>query len=510
MLCLELAFIPVPVCTALLPLQVEAMDIDDVAPLSAALDAAAAAPTEYLQSWQGPRQQQQGRACVSELTTCKALAGSVVTSLTSCGSSLVATECLGSVTVIKALATPGGRVQLLPVGVEQSGLVAMDVVMAASPASPGTAGGAAGSNNAAAAAETAAAGSSIAAASAGGGGGDYAGKLRSHHTMLVASHPTGLLLLQRDLAAEQQHQAAAHHTAVEAWEAGGAARHAVLGAQAAAAQQLQVQQQLFAAAAQPWLGEGEAAPWAAGGMARPHQQQQQVGHGLAANRAGLAAAAAAAGEMAAAPPVATAREAGVFDPGAAAAPRLIASAACAPAPGISLMCAAQLGLHAQQGRTDSATGCSSGSSSGCSSENPRVTTFGTVPVWCFSASGGMSVVQMLQPAEAQALQQLQSQALKQQWQDQVQMLRIHPDVPQLLLRQLQKLPASASFRNFQRAGHGGAAGPGPAAGHQGFDHPEEADEELLFNCVDGDMLSAAAQHEPDGSVLHQLLLHSVY
>ncbi|WIA13448.1 hypothetical protein OEZ85_007028 [Tetradesmus obliquus] len=369
-------------------LLVAGMDIDSAAPSPAA--AAAQQP-----------QQQQGRVHVRELTTAKAFAGGLVTGLACSGPCLVATESLGSVTVLRALTTPGGRVQLLPVGADRHGLMAVDVALPVAP-------------NRAAVGRTEEAAVQQAAA---------AGVQPAHESLLVATHPTGLLLLQRDLAAEAQHLAGAHQAAVAAWEAGGAARQAVLFGQAADAQLLWLQQQEQLQAVQPllWLGQGEAAPWAAAGgpgapgaaaAARPDGGPHHAAAAGGANRAGLAAAAAAAGGLAApaaARPVTTGREVGVYNPGADMAPRLMSSAACAPAPGISLMATAQLGLHVQQLDRGEA-GCSNGSSSG--GAEPAVAS--SLPVWCFSASGAVSVAQMLQPQQARALLQLQKRLLEQQ------------------------------------------------------------------------------------------------
>lgn len=437
------------------------MDIDSAAPSPAA--AAAQQP-----------QQQQGRVHVRELTTAKAFAGGLVTGLACSGPCLVATESLGSVTVLRALTTPGGRVQLLPVGADRHGLMAVDVALPVAP-------------NCAAVGRTEEAAVQQAAA---------AGVQPAHESLLVATHPTGLLLLQRDLAAEAQHLAGAHQATVAAWEAGGAARQAVLFGQAADAQLLWLQQQEQLQAVQPllWLGQGEAAPWAAAGgpgapgaaaAARPDGGPHHAAAAGGANRAGLAAAAAAAGGLAApaaARPVTTGREVGVYNPGADMAPRLMSSAACAPAPGISLMATAQLGLHVQQ-LDRGAAGCSNGSSSG--GAEPAVAS--SLPVWCFSASGAVSVAQMLQPQQARALLQLQKRLLEQQHgqgsqASQLLQLQLQPATEQQqgrgkVLRALAKLPAKASFRNFQRSLPRTAE--------------EEEEEELGFNCVDGDLLFGA-------------------
>jgi hypothetical protein len=340
-----------------------------------------------------------------------------------------------------------------------------------------------------------------------------AGAQASHQSLLVATHPTGLLLLQRDVASEAQHQSAAHQAAVNAWEAGGAARQAVLFGQAADAQLLWQQQQELLQGVQPlWMGQGEAAPWAGGGEgqqrvhAQLHQQLLQgagnVQHAGGANRAGLAAeAAAAAGGLA--PPAAathvhTAREVGVYNPGADMAPQLMLSAACAPAPGISLMCTAQLGLHVQP--LDRAA------ADGSSSRAAQAVAGSSLPVWCFSASGAVSIVQMLQPQQAQLLLQLQKRVEEQQ-QGQLELLQLQPALEQQqqqgqgrALRALARLPASASFQNYQRDVL-------RAAG-------EDEEQQLGFNCVDGDLLfsvgakgagAAAAAQDQDGRLLQHLL-----
>jgi hypothetical protein len=459
-------------------LQVADMDIDGAAPSSAA---ASAQPSQQTQP-------QQGRVHVTELTTAKGYAGSLVTRLACSGSSLVVTESLGSVTVLRALTTPGGRVQLLPVGADQSGLMAIDVALPVQQ-------------------HIQQAPEQVPAALQGQQLHHQVGPQQWHKSLLVATHPTGLLLLQRDLAAEQQHQSAAHQAAVNAWEAGGAARQAVMFGQAADAQMLWLQQQELLQGVQPlWLGQGEAAPWAgaaAGAAAAGHPPGAAA---AGANLAGLAAVAAAAGGLA--PPAAptavtTAREVGVYNPGAGMAPRLMASAACAPAPGISLMCTAQLGLHAQH--LDSVMESSSGSGISGSA--------GCVPVWCFSPSGAVSVVQMLQPQEARTLLQLQQKVLEQQQSEehdnaQVWQLQFVPGQQQgqgSRLRWLARLPASASYENYQRDVLRRAAVP----------QHEDDEEELAFNCVDGDLLfgacmgaagtAAAAAVEQDGRLLQHLV-----
>jgi hypothetical protein len=135
----------------------------------------------------------------------------------------------------------------------------------------------------------------------------------------------------------------------------------------------------------------------------------------------------------------------------------------------------------------------------------------------------VSVVQMLQPQEARTLLQLQQQALEQQQvlqqqqgqgqgHDKAQLLQLQfvPGQQQgqgSLLRQLARLPASALYENYQRDVLRRAAGP---------QHGEDEEEELAFNCVDGDLLfeegtgaagtaATAAAVEQDGRLLQHLV-----
>lgn len=404
----------------------------------------------------GSQQQQQQqrsdglRVSLVKLSSCGVLSGGVVVSLQSSGSSIIACEALGSVTAMRVLTTAAGRVQLLPVGADRSGLMAMDVVVPPQ---------AAGQQQAAAAATEVPAGTTADYAPNSSSPTTAAGVMpTSHQPLLVATHPQGLLLLQRDLAAEQQHQQLAREAAVWLWEAGGRATGMLAWHQQ--------QQELLAAAVQPWLGAGEAAPWAAAGVqGRPHHQRwQAAAAGPAAQRAALVAVAAGAASGAAA---------GVLNPGAAEAPRLIPSAACAPTAGISVMCAAQLGLHAKP------LGVADGiSTSGVSTADP---------VWCFSPSGAVSVVQLLKADQAQVLLQLQKQLLHQHGQQSSQqrsVLQLQPGAwDGQRLQQLHKLGPSAFHRNYRRARSARAA--------VNLDHQEDAEDELPFNCVDGDMLLAA-------------------
>jgi hypothetical protein len=179
------------------------------------------------------------------------------------------------------------------------------------------------------------------------------------------------------------------------------------------------------------------------------------------------------------------------------------------------MCTAQLGLHAKH--LNSGVVSSSG-------RGAQLAAGESLPVWCFSPSGAVSVVQMLQPLEARTLLQLQQHVTQQHGAGQAK----RPEQPQLLqlqhvpdqqqgqrslLRQLARLPAAASFENYQRDVLRRAAGP---------QHGEDEEGELAFNCVDGDLLfgagtgaagtatvaaptAAAAAVEQDGCLLQHLL-----
>jgi hypothetical protein len=122
---------------------------------------------------------------------------------------------------------------------------------------------------------------------------------------------------------------------------------------------------------------------------------------------------------------------------------------------------------------------------------------------------------MLQPQEACTLLQLQQHMLAQQQgqaHDKAQLLQLQwvPGQQQgqgSLLRRLACLPASAQFENYQRDVLRRAAGQ---------QHLEDEEEELAFNCVDGDLLvgegteaagttSAAAAAEQDGRLLQHLV-----
>eukprot|EP00775_Hariotina_reticulata_P008964 gene8964-9139_t len=422
------------------------------------------------------------RVAVRELSSCPLLSGGVALQLRSTGSTITATESLGSITIIKALQAPGALVQLLPVGADHSGLMALDalpVVAAADsgaetmpahvqdggswPTSEEASVGGPSNNN----------GSSTGAVSQSQqGSAPYrpsaalaAAGQHQQSAVLAACHPVGLMLLQRDLPAEQQHQVMARRVAERAWESGAS------GLRGPAALELQ-QQQLMAAAEQPWLGAGEAAPWAAG-VPLPAQQHMidVVGRGAAAG-AGQGAGAL-----------------GVLPLGPQSAPHLLPSAACAPAPGTSVMCAARLGLHVQRlGQHSSSTKSSSCSESLVSSDD-SCSSSGSCwqPVWCLSPTGGVSVANLLRPQDLQVLLQLQRMLEQQQEmrQQACMLLPVGKQAPKdscsWLLRRLEKLRPSAKYSCYHQD-------------HRQWQEDDgEEDSSFPENCVDGDSLHALVE-----------------
>lgn len=403
------------------------------------------------------------RVTVTKVSSCQTLSGGVVVALnssSSSSSSAIATEALGSVTVLKALRSAAGQVQLLSVGADRSGLMVTDVVTAAArrqTTSPTDQVGPPAAETAVAEAVD----SSPAAA---------------HQAVLVATHPQGLMLLQRDLSAEQQHQQSAHEAALQLWEAGG--HRPELWAW----QQQQQQGELLAAAVQPWLGAGEAAPWAAAGApGRPTVRRQRL-TGQQTQPTGAAASGSA--------------DVGIVDPGASQAPRLLPSAACAPAAGVTVMCAAQLGLHVQKVEQLGPQEDSSSSNDCLSSSNP--------PIWCFSPNGAVSVVHLLQAQEAQELLLLQKQHLSQQQTTSSlsRLLRLQPDASSgcLGLFELHKLGPPSSYRNYQRV---------RGAADAWNDEQADAEDKLPFNCVDGDLLFAHPEDAEPTRLLQFKLWQSV-
>jgi hypothetical protein len=452
--------------------------------------------------WEQQQQQQQqdqqpiSRVVVRELSCCDVLSGGSVQQLRSTGSTIIAMEGLGSVTVIKAVqALPGAPVQLLPVGGDHSGLLALEALPVAPaeaalvepPAQvaqqvdtlPSSAAGPSGSDGSSNRAVTqhqqgSAPHSAAAAALAAP---RQPGNLRS--AVLVACHPVGLMLLQRDLPAEAQYQAMARRAAEAARESGATGVAGALGQQPGA---LGLQQQQLTAAGQHlWLGAGEAAPWAAG-VALPAQQHIPMLHPHAVRQAGAAGGGGGAAAQ------------GLLPLGPQPAPHLLPSAACAPAPGTSVMCAARLGLHAQplgphpsstrgscvQGQMANDVSCTSGVSN-------------WQPIWCLSATGGVSVAHMLQPHDLNVLVQLrrgleQQQGARQQTCTLLQVgEQAHTGSCSRLLRRLEKLQLSAKYSCY----------------HQ--DHgqwpDEDGEDEVTFpeNCVDGDSLHDDVQF---AGVLH--------
>lgn len=353
-----------------------------------------------------------GRVLVQELSSAELGSPSAVMKLCSKGSYMVACASLGSVTVLRPVAVnPFSWVQLYPVATNsRSSFMTADFMFpepAAEPAAPPVINSHM-TNQPAAVHSHAGMHSSVSGYTTGGRtyadevaddrgtgstGADHQQQQLEFQAVLLSTLSRGLVLFEHDLMEDRVYLSTALRLAQEAWEDGHrlSARSSIL------------MTDLSSTTTQVWVGSGEAAPWELHGG--PAQQVQDTAHMRAAQGSGQSVA----GRQAL---VAAAAAAGSAEPSHLPADwlrlswglivdlhqletePLMPSAHCVPAPDSTLLCAARLGLH-----SEAVQGLDSGiheAGDGQPAMTQELAQRGST-VLCLSASGGVSVAQLLPP-----------------------------------------------------------------------------------------------------------------